>query len=112
MPFYSTEVITLESSGSHTSSGNSSSYEVGEFIEGRAFLDITAVSGTNPTLDVTIQDSPDDSVWYDHTSFAQQTVATNVAQSLTTFGSYIRAHWAIAGTNADFTFSIELDGRG
>ena len=73
---------------------------------------MTAASGSSPTLDVSIQASPDDSVWSTLASFTQQTT-TSTAGSIpfkqtTNFGKYIRLNYVIAGSSASFTLTSKI----
>lgn len=77
-----------------------------------AFLRITARGGTNPTLNVKLQDSPDGENWFDIASGAF-TEATNVASLRLAlqgpFGSFVRAHSTIGGTDTPtFTYELQL----
>jgi hypothetical protein len=77
----------------------------------KAYLDVGTVSGTTPTLDVKIQDSPDNSVWTDITgaAFAQKT-ATGTTEEIhfMTNKRYVRAVATIGGTSPNFNFGCYL----
>lgn len=82
----------------------------------RAYLDVTAASGTTPTLDVKIEDSPDGgTTWFTVASFAQKTGITRDVLNVVSkaFGDRLRVTWTIGGTTPSFTFSVRLgrDGR-
>jgi hypothetical protein len=97
--------ITILSSGTYTAAtAYSSSFNVSAYAEGIFFVDVTAESGTS-TLDVTIQYSPDDSTWYDHTAMSQITATGQYDQAITNYGKYVRAKYVVGGTS--FTFSIK-----
>ena len=98
-------------SGTATSSSNSHSAPViTEWSsEGQIFLSITAVSGTNPTLDVTIKTygSIADE-WFLLATFSQK---TGITTDFGTVGFGLGEKWAIdytiGGTNSpSFTFSV------
>lgn len=76
---------------------------------GAAYLDITAASGTSPTLDVKIEDSLDGVTYYTAGTFAQKTGTgkdrLNLPGPLTKFA---RAVSTIAGTTPSFTYSVKL----
>jgi len=75
-------------------------------------LDVSAASGTTPTLDVKIQHSPDGSIWHDlGTAFTQKTAVSKEAKVFTGIHGYIRASWTIGGTTPSFTFSVLATGR-
>lgn len=111
MAIHSTGTRELASSAARTSNGTGSALQVEEFIEGRVFLDVTAVSGTTPSLTVRIEDSWDGSTWWNHTNFSAVSAATQKAVSLTTFGKYIRCKWNMTGTSPSFTFSVVFQGK-
>lgn len=86
--------------------------DVSGFREGNFKINCTAATGTNPTLDVSI-DTWDETTntWSSITTFTQliatgselKTVATNLGQS-------IAVSWVIGGTNTPtFTFSVSCD---
>lgn len=72
-------------------------------------LDVTAASGTTPTLTVTLQDSPDGTTWTTRDTFGVKTGVSNETRPLPDgLAPYIRASWAIAGTSPSFTFSVQV----
>lgn len=95
-----------------TAGFTSGNEEVGEFRDVIAFLNVTAASGTSPTLDITIQDSPDGTVWTNHPSGAfTQTTATGVKRlEIPRVGNHVRAVVTVGGTTPSFTFSLQLVG--
>lgn len=113
MPFYTTRVIELVSSAARTATFAGSAYVVKDMLEGRIFVDVTAVSGSSPTLDITIQDSPDDgTTWFTHSTVSQITATGQSVISITNFGKTIRANCVIAGATPSFTFTIDIVGKG
>lgn len=71
----------------------------------KAFLHITAFSGTNVTIKV--QESPDNSTWADLITFSQATGVTSQSGSATgTIDRYLRVN--IAGTFTSVTFAVAL----
>lgn len=101
----------LHPSGAETATGNSDKVDVGRFLEALVFLNVTAASGTTPTLDIKIQTSDDGSDWYDFnpaSAFTQKTATAKDSLKLTNVGKYIRAVWTIGGTTPSFTFSLKL----
>lgn len=74
-------------------------------------LDISAASGTTPTLDIVIEEYDEASNTYATIdTFPQQTATGNVRRTLvgntTPFGSKLRATWTIGGTTPSFTFTL------
>lgn len=94
------------------------------------FLNVTAVSGTTPTLNVFLQKlSPDNSTWQDIAACTQVTTATGnqsftpisasqvpfaptdatltqTTMKLAAMGSTWRVKYVIAGTNPSYTFAV------
>lgn len=75
----------------------------------RAQLNVTAVSGTTPSLTVLIEDSVDGGVTFN-------TIATFAAKTATgrevinfsgLFGENLRVSWTITGTTPSFTFAVD-----
>lgn len=79
---------------------------------GVGVLQVTAVSGTDPTLDVTIQHSADGSVWADLVTFTQADAATQERITVTgTVNRYLRAIWTAGGTTPSVTFLVAFARR-
>lgn len=77
-------------------------------------LDVTAASGTTPTLNVLIEDAPNaNGPWTTLLTFAQKTAAATEVQrsAAANFHSYLRARCTIAGTTPSFTFSVQATVR-
>ena len=104
--FVDSRDITLHPSAARTASGNGSVVEETAHRRTLALiLAITAVSGTNPTLDVTVQTSRDGSTWYTAGPFTQAT-ATGTQRKVFALDRYVRLAWTIGGTDTPtFTFS-------
>lgn len=113
MPFdqrvehYST-TETLVASAARTASGNSgvlAGYGPGKTI--RAQLDVTAVAGVAPALDVVIEDTLDGVNFYTIGTFAQRAaVGREVINITTPFADRLRVRWTVGGTTPSFTFSV------
>lgn len=94
-----------------TTSGNSREFrELGSFQRAILFLDVSAASGTTPSLTVTLQvQDPVSQKWSAVTAFPAQTAATGgtpitpLTQEL--YGLNYRLSWAVSGTTPSFTFS-------
>lgn len=79
-------------------------------------VNVTAASGTTPTLLLTVEDSLDGTAWRGTTS-GSTAVATSASITATgtywfhvnagtNFGDRIRLKWTIGGTTPSFTFSV------
>ena len=102
----STKVI--KASGAVTTTSQSSLFEEGTGDELAVMLDVTAVSGTTPSMTVSVQWSNDGSTWFTADpadAFTAITAATKVTKSFTIKGLYARLNYAITGTTPSFTFS-------
>ena len=77
--------------------------------EAIGFLSVSAVSGTTPTLDLTIQTSHDNTNWVTVFTFTQVTSATTLYAVPTTFNTpflkYARAVGTVAGTTPSFAIT-------
>lgn len=107
------ENVVIAPSAARTASGNTSDIDVGRFICGEICLDVTAVSGTTPTLDVYVEGKDQLSGKY-KVLFSQ----TGISAVGTYWGTvnplpfkYIRARWVIGGTSPSFTFSIGMEAK-
>lgn len=75
----------------------------------RAQLDVTAASGTSPTLNVVIEDSVDGgATWNVVGTFAQKVAAGREVINVTApFTGTLRVRWTIGGTGPSFTFAVD-----
>lgn len=100
------EGVTLVGSGVRTATGNGGAVVMGEHSTLRLTLDVTAASGTTPSLTVNVQHSADGSTWTTHSSFAAKTAAGTERKVFAGLDRYARASWTISGTSPSFTFSV------
>lgn len=124
--------VTIEASAAHTSSSDTGSFPCETYGSADILLDVTAASGTSPTLDVYVEKLlPDRTTWQNIAHFAQATGTGKQLFSLvgqapdfptvqsqaiaastvvtTLIGSILRLSWVIAGTSPSFTFSLTGD---
>lgn len=102
--------ITLQASAAQTASNNSASQSVGIRREMLLLLNVTAASGTSPTLNVKLQTTDDaGATWYDVPggAFTQATTTGTQALALTAFGDTVRASSTIGGTSPSFTYAVK-----
>lgn len=101
---------TLLASAARTASGDTSATPVNvkRFKEANFFLDVTAVAGTAPTLDVAVKSKdPASGKWFDLVKFTQATAVTSEMKSIAgNLGSLIAVFYTIGGTSPSFTFSV------
>lgn len=102
-------VSTVAASAARTTTGNSGALDVDDNVLS-LIVDVTAVSGTTPTLDVTVEWSNDGTNFAaaDGTAdlFAQITAASKKVKRFPVKGASMRVVWTIAGTTPSFTFSV------
>ena len=105
--FVDSRSVNLHPSAARTATANGSVVEDTAHRRTLALaLVITAASGTNPTLDVTVQTSRDGSTWYTAGTFTQATT-TGTQRKVFALDRYVRAQWTIAAdANPSFTFSL------
>jgi hypothetical protein len=115
MGVYSQRVVVT--SAARTTTGNSGALTVGgdtnfgspEWVV--LAVDVTAASGTTPTLDLTVQWSLDGGTTWATTdgtpdAFAQITAAATRVKRFPALSGTYRVVWTIAGTTPSFTFSV------
>lgn len=100
------ESVVLAPSSARTAAGSGPAVDTGERSTLRLTLNVTAASGTSPSLTVTIEHSGDGSTWRPHSSFAAATAVTTERKTFGGIDRYVRATWAVAGTTPSFTFSV------
>ncbi|RLE65087.1 MAG: hypothetical protein DRJ47_06225 [Thermoprotei archaeon] len=112
------EAVTLLSSAARTSSGTGDDVDVGRFIAGVICIDVTAVSGTSPSLDVIIEGKDEVSGKYKTIHSETGITATGTYWKTITLSTdpplafkYIRARWTISGTDPSFTFSVSMSAK-
>ncbi len=102
--------VTILPSGERTASDDTSTTPIDtkKYKEALFFLDVTAVAGTAPTLDVKIKTKdPTSGKWFDLVSFTQVTGVTSEMKSVGgLLGSQIAVFYSITGDSPSFTFSI------
>jgi len=102
-------------SGTATASGNSQSTPVvcRHAKECSIFVDITAASGTSPTLDLVIKIyDPLSDKWYTLGTFDQFTsVTTDVGYVEYAIGEKMSIDYTIGGTTPSFTFAVNATFR-
>jgi hypothetical protein len=101
------EDITPMPAGSKTVTTNGAPIEVGDATVFRGFLDVTARTGTSPTLDVTIETSHDGvNNWRLVGAFAQKTNVGSERKVFAGLDRFIRAVATLGGTSPNFTFGV------
>jgi hypothetical protein len=96
-------------SAARTTSGNSGLVAVDNGDQLAVLLNVTAVSGTTPSMTVSVQWSHDGTTVVDAETPDSMTAVTATGGKVKTFqvkGLYYRVAWAITGTTPSFTFEI------
>ena len=100
-------------SGTATETGNTQSTpKVCRYSkEGIFFLDVTAASGTSPTLDVTVHTYDEiGGNWHLLATFDQKNAAgTDVGYLASGLGEKLSVTYTIGGTGPSFTFSVAVN---
>lgn len=110
--FVSTE--TLVSSAARTVAGDSGIwYGFAPIDTMRLQLDVTAITGTTPSLAVFVEDSLDGVNWNVLATFAAKTAAGREVLNVTTpFADQVRVRWTITGTTPSSTFAVVCFSQG
>lgn len=104
--------VTGQSSGvpQNTSQWSGSSSKYGSIS---LMADVTAASGTTPTLDIAVEWSHDNSTWFASDpadTMTQITTTGKAVKNFTVKGQYFRLNYTIGGTTPSFTFSVRSQG--
>jgi len=108
---------TLHTSAAETATVTGADVDTEQLGSANFYLDVTAVTGTTPTLDVKIQEKdPVSGKYFDLVSFTQQTAISSERKSYglgagELLGKVIRYVATIGGTTPSFTFSLSMVGR-
>lgn len=100
---------TLVASAARTASGDSGAISGwGSSSTIRVQLDVTAATGTSPTLDVLIEDTLDGTNWNTVGTLAQRAAPGREVINITApFSETLRVKWTMGGTTPNFTFSVK-----
>lgn len=86
--------------------------ELGSFNRAVFYLDVSAISGTSPSLTVTVQaQNPLSLKWRDVVTFPAQTAVSGTPSSITPITAELydlnyRAQFVVAGTSPSVTFTL------
>lgn len=95
-------------SAARTATGQSTAFPIGGDDSLSVLVDITAVSGTTPSMTVNVEWSHDNVNWFiadPADAFTALTVAAKRVKIFTVKGLYARLNYTISGTTPSFTFS-------
>jgi len=97
---------TFLASAARTTSGNSGAIDLSYADDVLVFLNVTAATGTSPTLDVKVYTVDDDGTEYEIAAFTQKTAVGKEAKAISVFGSKLKIGYTIGGTTPSFTFAV------
>ncbi|HVA05514.1 MAG TPA: hypothetical protein VNG12_02115 [Acidimicrobiales bacterium] len=111
-------VILEEVSAVHTASGSTGPLEVGPLTTLAVDVNVSAVSGTTPSMSLVVERQGSDGNWYSIWAPSAVTVAGVVSTSIgpgcataAVVTSVVRLRWSITGTTPSFTFSASVIAR-
>lgn len=99
-----------------TANGNAGPFDVSNCVEGLLVIDITAVSGTTPTINFFFETLDFQSGKYvavpSAGTIAQQTGVATIVAAITNFGENVRLRYVIGGTaSPTFTLGASFIGK-
>lgn len=105
-------MINRSTGAAVTATQTSAKINAGNYGTAKAFLKITAVSGTTPTLVVKFQDSYDGVNFVDVASgaFSSQNATGTNSLVLSNVGPYLQAVQTVGGTTPSFTYDLAITG--
>lgn len=98
--------ITLTNGTLTVTTAGTSTTGLGIYTEGQLFLNVTAATGTTPSLTASVQGSTDGVNWFNLVTFTAATGVTTQNLPITNFGNKLRVNSVISGTTPSFTFSV------
>jgi hypothetical protein len=102
--------VTVVASAARTATGNSDLIKSEDLGETVALLaDVTAVSGTTPSMTLSVEWSNDGTNWATPETADAFAAITAAAKKVKTFerkAAFNRVVWTITGTTPSFTFSV------
>lgn len=102
---------TVQASAAKTTTGQTGAFDEGNNDYLSVLLDVTAVSGTGPSMTVSVQWSHDGVNWFTADpvdAFTAITATGKVIKQFTAKGLYGRLNYAITGTTPSFTFAAHV----
>lgn len=102
------DLNTFAASAARTATGNSGAFAVGGATQIGVGVVVTAVSGTSPSMTLSIEwsfDGTNFGAGETATTFAAITAAKTTHQFVAVRAPYFRLVWTITGTTPSFTFS-------
>lgn len=103
--------ITLHASGAETTTGQGTAVDIGALRRAaRLVLDVTAVSGTSPSLEVQLQTSEKGTGGWTLVDTISSIAAEGRREwHVARLAQFVRVVWVITGTTPSFTFTLSGD---
>ncbi len=99
--------IALQASTVVSSSGTGATFDLeADDTTARLWLEVTAASGTAPTLLVTVEHSHNGVTWDTLGTFAQKTAPGAEYKAFPDARQFVRVRWTVGGTTPSFTFGV------
>lgn len=108
MPYLG-EVVTVRASAAATVTGQSAFFDVGNAEQLALLADVTAVTGTSPSMTLSVEWSWDGATAFASDpadQFAAIAAAMKRVKEFDIKAPYYRVVWTITGTSPSFTFSL------
>lgn len=118
LPTTAAGTVLNSASAAYTASGASASLAVSQYRELAVDVNVTALSGTTPTIQYFVDRLGADgnfyTVWSSASITATGTASTSIGAGCATnaaFGTAVRLRWTVGGTTPSVTFSASLVGK-
>lgn len=104
------DVLSVRASAAATANGSSAAVRVDSTNQVSLLVDVTAASGTTPSMTLNVEWSDDATTWFVADvadSMTAITAATKRTKEYDVRAPYFRVSWAITGTTPSFTFAVD-----
>jgi len=101
--------ILVSATNANANSANETIFDITGHGTAVFYLNVTAASGTNATLDVTVYEVAPDGKEYSLVTFTQATAVTSERKAVSgPLGYLIKVKYTIGGTTPSFTFAVSM----
>jgi hypothetical protein len=105
--FFQGDQVVLAPSAVRTTNGSGTPVATDVHSTTRLDLNVTAASGTTPSMTVTVETSKDGATnWVAAGAFAAVTTTGVTRKTVGGLDRFVRVSWAITGTTPSFTFTV------
>ena len=108
---------TVLTSSARTATGQQELQATNDYGNVAILVNVTAVSGTTPTMRLSIEDSPDGTTWFPVATAPADITAAGQHRIFITHSTHgptnprLRLRWVIGGTTPSFTFTATAISR-